>query len=1265
MKVWKSPVFYFGILLVIAVAGLLVAPFVVDWNSYRADLEAYGKKLTGRTVKIEGPVSVRLFPWPSLTAERVAIANPSGLETPDFATIRRIVVRMTIAGLARGGIDVESIDIEEPSIHLERLATGEGNWQFTPSADLIKSDVLSRVRLDQIQLKDGSISFRDHRRGEIVSLDDFNAQVDSPGVAGPWRLRSLSLYNDRVFDISASTGLYKEGEPFRFALRVAAGDHSGFAYSFDGAQIGGNVEGQLRIEPAAADDGKADAEGSFRPLVFTANVKADFDQIDLQKIEVSPLDLRHGGTLTSGEASFRLGQHIDARVALSAAMLDLDELAGAKSRDLLREAGSLALADSLLALLPGNMSLVGKVNVTALKTGGETLDNVAIAIEAERGALRIGQFSTGLPGRSEMLFKGVYFPGETGAELSGSLALEANDLRALTLWAWPEGRDTLGGLWTGSRGRFKMQTDVSLTPARLRLTKTEYELDGERGKAELAVTSAGRGAVDLRIDGNRLDIDSFAPQGVPAVSAAAGQGIGALAALALPHDDAPDLRLNLKAAELLLNGVTAANVTVDLQSGSNGLDLRTLSIGSVGGAMLEATGLILDSGKGADGSIGLDIKAADPTELLRLLGLSRGDDPPVWARDLGPMALRGDLGVKPAEGGSRISVSLDGSAGQLALSGDGTAEPDGGLSGSMKIGTPGSARLLALFGLSPQGAESQPGQIDIQAAGTMKDGFMANASLQAFGARLDYRGPVNPAAQMMGLDGRLSLRSTDVTPLLTAAGLPVSQLPGGVLVADADLRSETGGLKLASISGRLGQEKFSGTADIDPQGKLGARLEAGHMRLMDVLAAAFLDWTGAAPDIERSFASALPFGVTGEIWIKPSALEIHPHFTARDAEIGIIAETDKISLAMFGKDEKGRNAQVDLSSSGADASRILEGRISIPVDLARQMALAGGVPVVEGLGLVEVKFDSAGRSPGGALANLRGSGSFGFDDFRLLGITPSAFATALAEAKDAPGVTAAFDALRSGAGLDFGAVSGTITITEGEVGFLPFGFKSPEADIQVKTVAELALGEIDAEITLSLKAREQLPAMRISYAGPPSELARAEDNAELATKLGVTIMQQGIDELERLQEEQRRLAEEEERQRIVDEQRLAAYYAQRDELLLRKRELKVHAEMRVAEAERLRKQIESERAANAEINKNEVKERVREIRVYRRLGRQAQSAPPKPAAAVKPAAPKPAAKAPASSPPRRKQETVGPVILANPKGAPVIISPPPGSSPSQ
>jgi hypothetical protein len=160
-------------------------------------------------------------------------------------------------------------------------------------------------------------------------------------------------------------------------------------------------------------------------------------------------------------------------------------------------------------------------------------------------------------------------------------------------------------------------------------------------------------------------------------------------------------------------------------------------------------------------------------------------------------------------------------------------------------------------------------------------------------------------------------------------------------------------------------------------------------------------------------------------------------------------------------------------------------------------------------------------------------------------------------------------------------------------------------------------------------------------------------------------MQQGIDELERLQKEQKRLAEEEEKQRILDEARLAAYYAQRDELLLRKRELKVHAEMRVVEAERLRQQLEAERAANLEINKGEVKQRVRELRLYRRMARLSSAPAPQRSPEMKPPPFKISIPKRAVSQAESVPVEVGPVIIDKPNGAPVVITPLPGGSPSQ
>jgi uncharacterized protein involved in outer membrane biogenesis len=84
MSIWKSPVFYFGIILLVAVTAALAAPYLVPWNSYRAQLESYGEKLTGRDVAIAGDIAVKLFPWPMLEAKHVSIGNPEGFSEGAF-----------------------------------------------------------------------------------------------------------------------------------------------------------------------------------------------------------------------------------------------------------------------------------------------------------------------------------------------------------------------------------------------------------------------------------------------------------------------------------------------------------------------------------------------------------------------------------------------------------------------------------------------------------------------------------------------------------------------------------------------------------------------------------------------------------------------------------------------------------------------------------------------------------------------------------------------------------------------------------------------------------------------------------------------------------------------------------------------------------------------------------------------------------------------------------------------------------------------------
>ncbi len=78
MSAWKSPLLFIGFVLIAAAAAALFAPLYVDWNTYRAEFEDYGRQVTGRAVTIRGPIEARLFPWPVLVLNEVKIANLEG-----------------------------------------------------------------------------------------------------------------------------------------------------------------------------------------------------------------------------------------------------------------------------------------------------------------------------------------------------------------------------------------------------------------------------------------------------------------------------------------------------------------------------------------------------------------------------------------------------------------------------------------------------------------------------------------------------------------------------------------------------------------------------------------------------------------------------------------------------------------------------------------------------------------------------------------------------------------------------------------------------------------------------------------------------------------------------------------------------------------------------------------------------------------------------------------------------------------------------------
>jgi hypothetical protein len=1222
MKLWKSPALYFGILLLLAVSGALLAPYLVDWASYRGDIERLGANLTGRAVRIDGPISIRIFPLPRLTLDQVSVANAEGSLEPDFLTAKRVEANLTLVGLLNGEIRVESMDVLGPVISLERMSGGEGSWQLPHSLTGEARQVLERIKLDQIAISGGTVNLIDRGRRGRATLEHVNGVISAPGLGGPWRVRGRAEYDSRPFDIAINTGQWRADEPFRFGVRVAPTEGAGLVYSFDGADDGKTVKGGLRIEPATRADGRSDPEGELRPLVLTAKLSADGDSINLEKLELAPRDTAQGSSILSGSAHISLGSDIKVAADLSATRFDFDALAGAKAKSLLRRGGGFALLQAMLDLIPRQVEFEGSLRVASLVAGGASLDRVKLSVALQDDALRIRELSADLPGQARGLFKGLFVSTDAGPQLLGDLSGEAASLKDFVQWAWPEALKAVGSRWTGSRGRFKVEAQVDAGADHIRFQDAAFQLNESLGKGSLALQFGERRSASLDFKADRLDLDDFISNGVAVLPSSIG-GWGALAAALSRSTELSDLTLALNIGELTLNRASARNVVAELSASGKGVDIKMLGIEDAQGARLSASGLVTP----ASGSVSASLTAQDPRGLLQLLGLAAADAGSGWTAPLGDTDLKIEAGVKPDGGGLLATLQMKGRSGPLSIDGVISATPAADwlasdISGSAVLSSESSEALAELAGFHPVSAPNESAKITVTATGSARDGLLTDIQAEIFGARAQYQGTFSLAGQTFRGHGRAGLFADRAQGVLDAIGLPA---PSGVASFESDLDLEPGRISLPSIKGMFAGEPVSGKLTVENGSRITGDIACGLIRLPDLLSRVFMPWTGEAPDLEGAFSTAFPGGLTGELWLKPATLEVLEGFVVSGSQIGITVKGDEVRLAVAGKNPDGQDVQLEVGSQAEGGARKIEGRLSLPIDLAQALATEAGAPIASGAIRIDAKVAGTGRSPASALASLEGTGIYEYRGARLQHVDPAGFSKAIAEAHSSEDISRGISALLDNGEIDIGDGRGSIKIENGNARFEPVVFKSEEADLTLTPSADLPNGSIDVASRIELKAMSDLPPMSVSYIGIPGGLHAIVDSNALESYLGLKVLQRNLDELERVQREQQKIYEEEERRQKEDEARLKAFYEQRDELDRRSRELKVHrinreiqAEMAKAEAERALKEYRA-------LNRAEMTGKVRELRVLRRAAAErdkaksdhiAEKVPPKPAVRV-------------------------------------------------
>lgn len=1115
---------------VLLLIAALVGPTFVDWNSFRSEIEAQGKKLTGRELTIGGDISFVVLPAPHLTLNNVSLDNLKGAENSDFARVGQLDAEVALAPLVSGKISVTSVTVTRPQIHLEVLPDGRSNWRGLVSGPVQEDGLfgLSSVSLEKASFVDGTITYSDHRTGRSWRIDRVGGDVTATSLVGPMRADLVFEVDDAPFALRLALGNFSAHRAFPITAELQSraapakvlfsGVSTGFSAN---ARIDGT--GSLEVGSTKTENG----EKPKAPFRVEAGIIASEHEATFRDLAVAM-----AGTTLRGEARSRWSGRPTASVRLSGEALTLDPAV-----DRLRE----ALAGAKVPLGPlANLAMPQWLDVDAeVKVGGLLVHDVLIkdavlALSLAEGKLRIARAAGDIGGGTQVELSGTLAPGAPDGRFEGKARATSGNLAALAAWLSAlrsePGNGSAGGvapapavpqaLAKAPRRPFSVASDVILTADRLdvRNLRAAYATapDGAELTGTLALTNgSGRLLLSGALVATRFDLDPL---------------------IALWPKEAPGLRALLEnydadlafaADRLTVAGETVAGLDAAVAAKGGNLDLKHFNAADLAGAKLAIAGRVHGATKPDLASLQADLHGtieAQKTEgLFRLAGI---DAPGVE----GPLQLTLDtssgqaedsqarldtLAVKGTIGGSRVDAVLkrgqaaEGDALRIDLNAN-AANDDGRV-------------LLRQLGLTPGDASAGVGTVSLQMNGATGKPFDTTMRVNVGEGTFTAKGGLSDPLGRPSFAGHIDMSASSVAQILATVGTTESvadfaaaQAAGPSFVLSTDARIDNDVLALSSLETVAGNFHLSGDATYryDAEGapsSLTARLEANALDLMPLFAAGRDAADGYWP------SSALDWSVLdrfdGTVDLKAGLIALGT-LRLDQNDIHVVLAKGVLSASPFtAKFADGRatiGARIEGGASGEPGIGLavtVEG-----ADIAALGPQAVGASFGTGRIDIDARLEGQGRSWLALVSSASGTGSF---RTRSMGLTPldvPGFGDGLKTLKSLDAFAALEEETLKKGNTPVGGVEGTFAMKDGVARFDKDGLELKGGKAKAEAVFDLARLAADSELTVTLAEPQGAPPFTVAASGKIGALKRRVDTAAVRNFISTRLLEESAAE---------------------------------------------------------------------------------------------------------------------------------------------------------
>lgn len=197
---------------VLLLVAAVVVPFLIPFDAYKPQIVAQVKQATGRDLRIDGTVKLSVIPRLELEVGKVGFSNAPGGQAKEMASLEKLRLALKLMPLLSGEVAVDSFVLDNPVIALEIDKQGKPNWVFAEAPKEAKAAAkpeaakgggvaLDQLRLDDIRIVNGTLTYLDQRSGAKEQITGLNLKVALPSLDQPlkadgdltWKAKKIAL----------------------------------------------------------------------------------------------------------------------------------------------------------------------------------------------------------------------------------------------------------------------------------------------------------------------------------------------------------------------------------------------------------------------------------------------------------------------------------------------------------------------------------------------------------------------------------------------------------------------------------------------------------------------------------------------------------------------------------------------------------------------------------------------------------------------------------------------------------------------------------------------------------------------------------------------------------------------------------------------------------------------------------------------------------------------------------------------------------------